>query len=87
LPTTPPESLRRRPVGLAAEISLLGHPRVVPSGRSSSLLLAGLALTLLVIGETTFLRLAASRVAIAPPGKSEQPRPPTRASYSIRRVF
>jgi hypothetical protein len=88
-PTAKKSTASRRPPqpshAHAAALSLRG-PRLAPSHGSSFLLFAGLLLALLVVGETTFLRLAASRFAIADPGRRAR-RPVSGAPYPIRRVF
>jgi hypothetical protein len=78
----PPAQDRGRPIGFRDAAGLNELRSVASSGGSALLLAAGLALLLLVIGETTFLGLASSRLGAPEPVKRRPPEEP----YPIRRV-
>jgi len=81
----PPAQDRGRPVGFQ-DAAGLSELRSAASSSSSTLpLAAGIALLLLVIGETTFLGLASSRLGVSGPRGPVTRRPPEEP-LPIRRV-
>lgn len=81
----PPAQGHGRPVGWRDAAAFNELRSVASSSSSALLLIAGIALLLLVIGETTFLGMASSRLGVAGPQGPVTPRAPEEP-LAIRRV-